>query len=137
MYVMHAVYVRPWVLAYVRACEHACVHVCAYIRISWMAVNLRFVTNFIFLFRYRNYFILSEILERVNMSRNTFLRKHNVDLRNLSHTDFIQYLENSGVTHFPDLSSSTSRSKNEVELVFIGSQPLRKILNLKTIKIDY
>ncbi|XP_057302515.1 uncharacterized protein LOC130636714 [Hydractinia symbiolongicarpus] len=84
---------------------------------------------------YKNYFIISDILQRLNISRNTLLKHHKFETRLLTYDKFVQYVRQNTLSHVPDVPSGSSKGEEIVELVFIGQYTFRKLMGLKVQKV--
>ena len=86
--------------------------------------------------RYKNYFLLNDILHRLNTTRANFLRKHKTELREMSWSEFTGHISKSQVTPVPvDLPSSSSESEPMVELVSLGHYAARRTFDWKVIQV--
>ena len=84
--------------------------------------------------RFRNYYLLEDVLAYLSVSRNTFLRKHKVELRVLQLDELLSFVNQSQVTPLPDPSTSSS-GESLVELVHTGHFTSRKLFDLKVYQL--
>ena len=84
--------------------------------------------------RFRNYYLLEDVLSYLSVSRNTFLRKHKVELRVLDLNELLSFVNQSQVTTLPNPSMSSS-GESLIELVHMGHFTSRKLFDLKVYQL--
>jgi len=93
---------------------------------------------------YKNYFLLSELLERLRCSKNSFFMHHKVERLNLKVSELRNHLKDS-MEPFPEMLITTSpiagcskdkEEDREIELVTMGHYSLRKLMNLKICRVE-
>lgn len=127
---------------------------------------MKFLLSFVISHRYKNYYLLCELIERLRCSRNSFFMHHKVERLNLKISDLKTRLSDTDVSailqkvvcsvppviHIPDDSEDTgdgdvdrqvsgrsSKDKDddrEVELVTMGHYSLRKLMNFKLCRVE-
>jgi len=95
--------------------------------------------------------MLSELLEKLNCSRNAFFKHHKVELLNLSVSEIRTELSNSmSIGRIPESFVESTKSSPEtagcskdvvsnddkVELVSMGHYSLRKLMNFKLCRVE-
>lgn len=83
---------------------------------------------------FRNYYLLEDVLSYLSVSRNTFLRKHKVELRVLDLNELLSFVNQSQVTTLPNPSMSSS-GESLIELVHMGHFTSRKLFDLKVYQL--